>query len=195
MRNIIKFIIGVALILIAWLVIGKLLDGVLFIDKFKLFTFRTLTLSLMEANKYLMHLFFNIDLTNGYEIVMFQGRMEPQGYVYLCNNVLYIIGSGCLAHELMFYFAGLIIVIPGPWKHKLWYIPAGIIAIHIMNILRMFGLSITQFYFKEYFDVIHHGVFRMIIYAITFIFWVIWINYYAKDSIIKFAKSVKKTKK
>ena len=43
------------------------------------------------------------------------------------------IGDPCNGFSLFALFLIFMITYPGPWKHKLWYIPMGLIAIHLIN--------------------------------------------------------------
>src|SRR5688572_29091896 len=52
------------------------------------------------------------------------------------------VGSNCNAITLFSLFAVFVLTYPGSQKNKLWYIPAGIIAIHLLNILRVVALAI-----------------------------------------------------
>ncbi|MEY3397470.1 MAG: hypothetical protein RL220_64, partial [Bacteroidota bacterium] len=56
------------------------------------------------------------------------------------------IGSPCDGIVLFALFAVFIISFPGRWKHRLWYIPAGILLLHFMNALRIAALAWIMFY-------------------------------------------------
>lgn len=63
---------------------------------------------------------------------------------------------------------------PGPAKHKLWFIPAGLAIIHATNLLRITGLLVLQFPFPGMFDFFHDYVFKPLFYAVIFGMWVLW---------------------
>jgi len=63
---------------------------------------------------------------------------------------------------------------PGPWKHKLWYIPLGILVIHLTNLFRITGLTLIQFPFPNGFHFFHDYFFKTLFYAVIFLMWVVW---------------------
>lgn len=87
------------------------------------------------------------------------------------------VGSNCNAITLFSLFAVFIIAYPGHQKSKLWFVPLGILAIHILNILRVVALSMIAYYLPpEYLDFNHTYTFTFIVYAFIFMLWMIWIN-------------------
>ncbi|MES2837181.1 MAG: exosortase family protein XrtF [Bacteroidota bacterium] len=90
------------------------------------------------------------------------------------------IGDPCNGLTLFALFVGFIISFPGPIKHKLWYIPAGIILIHFLNILRIVALSIISFKAPELLSFNHTYTFTIIVYGIVFVLWMVWVNKFSK---------------
>lgn len=86
------------------------------------------------------------------------------------------VGSNCNAITLFGLFAVFIIAYPGHQKSKLWFIPAGILAIHILNIFRVIALMFINYRASEYLDFNHTYTFTFIVYAFIFLLWMIWIN-------------------
>ena len=52
------------------------------------------------------------------------------------------VGAPCDGIVLLALFTVFIVAFPGPWKHKLWYLPAGLIAIHLINAIRITALAV-----------------------------------------------------
>lgn len=86
------------------------------------------------------------------------------------------VGSNCNAITLFSLFAVFIIAYPGHHKSKLWFVPAGIIAIHILNILRVVGLMFINLKAPEYLSFNHTYTFTFLVYAFIFWLWMVWIN-------------------
>ena len=86
---------------------------------------------------------------------------------------------GCLGRNLMGIFTGLIIAFPGEWKNKIWYIPLGIFFIIIINIIRVIALVYNANCCPESTQFNHDVFFNYSIYALTFIMWVIWVQYFS----------------
>jgi exosortase family protein XrtF len=86
------------------------------------------------------------------------------------------IGDPCDGITLFALFTAFILSFPGPWKHKAWFIPAGIIAIFGMNVLRIAGLCMVVKYKPALLDLNHDYVFKILVYAFIFGLWMIWVN-------------------
>jgi exosortase family protein XrtF len=86
------------------------------------------------------------------------------------------IGSNCNAITLFSLFAVFIIAYPGNSKAKLWYIPLGILAIHILNVLRVVALMLINRYAPDQLDFNHTYTFTFLMYAFIFWMWMFWIN-------------------
>ncbi|MCD4745392.1 MAG: exosortase/archaeosortase family protein [Bacteroidales bacterium] len=103
---------------------------------------------------------------------------ENQGYVK--------VNLSCSGLKQFYQFTILMILYPGPWKHKLWFIPAGLIIIHITNIFRIVGLVIVTINIPEYWHFSHDYIFRPFFYVVMFAMWVIWVEYfYNKKKIVQ----------
>lgn len=105
---------------------------------------------------------------------------------YLMHTVCYNtkclvgVGRGCNALELFVLFAGFIIAFPGSLKHKLWFIPLGVVLIHFLNVVRVAALAMIQFKAPQYLDFNHRYTFTFIVYGVIFLLWVIWVKKISK---------------
>ena len=96
----------------------------------------------------------------------FRYRVGIQG----ANGV--VVGPSCDGVVLFALFAIFILSFPGRWLRKLWYIPAGIAAIHAANILRIISLLMIQLYFgEEALKFNHDYTFTVFVYSIIFALW------------------------
>lgn len=86
------------------------------------------------------------------------------------------IEGSCSGLKQFYQWIILMILFPGLWKRKLWYIPMGIITIHAYNILRIVILSIVIKHWPMYWNFIHYWIMRPMYYAVIFILWVGWIE-------------------
>ncbi|WP_083320736.1 exosortase X [Hymenobacter glacialis] len=85
-----------------------------------------------------------------------------------------IIGTPCNGLVLYALFAGFVAAFPGPWQRKLWYIPAGIVLIWCLNVVRVAALAINHQYSQASVDFNHHYTFTFIVYAFIFGLWMLW---------------------
>jgi len=87
----------------------------------------------------------------------------------------------------MILFISFVVAFTGKFKSTLWFIPLGLLIIHVLNILRIASLSIALYKFPEYEHFLHGILFPLVIYGVVFLLWVIWVN--------KFSLYASKTKK
>ncbi len=92
------------------------------------------------------------------------------------------IGSPCNAMTLFAFFTLFVLAFPGNAKSKLWFIPIGILLIHVANILRVIGLTLINYYAPQYLDFNHTYTFTIFVYALIFSLWMWWVNYALKQS-------------
>jgi len=90
------------------------------------------------------------------------------------------VGSNCNAITLFSLFSVFIIAYPGKTKTKLWYIPLGILCIHILNIVRVIALVLIANYAPKFLNFNHTYTFTFLIYSFIFLLWMIWVNKYSK---------------
>ncbi len=77
-------------------------------------------------------------------------------------------------------FTLLMIFYRGSWMGKTWFIPAGLIAVHLTNLLRIVGLSLVIVYLPPCWHFFHSYVSKGLFYLVFFMLWVIWEEYFNK---------------
>ena len=85
-----------------------------------------------------------------------------------------IIGAPCNGLVLYALFGGFVLAFPGPWQHKLWFIPLGIGLIWCLNILRVMALALNHHYAHKSVDFNHHYTFNIVVYGLIFGLWMLW---------------------
>lgn len=92
---------------------------------------------------------------------------------------------GCSGLKQFLQFTILIMLYPGPWKKKLWFIPLGLFLIYITNVIRIVGLSliIVEWSNQEYYDFSHDYIFRPFFYVVIFGLWVYWVEKIKKKAL------------
>ena len=89
------------------------------------------------------------------------------------------VGSNCNAISLFILFVVFIIWYPGVQKPKLWFIPFGIISIHVLNIIRIIALTLIAYYSPRSLNFNHTYTFTFLVYAYIFMLWIWWVNKFA----------------
>lgn len=84
------------------------------------------------------------------------------------------IGDPCNGLSIFALFAGFIIAFPGKIIRKTWFIPSGILTIHLLNVIRVSALSVILLESPESLDFNHSYVFTTVIYVYIFFLWYLW---------------------
>ena len=92
------------------------------------------------------------------------------------------IGDTCSGASLFALFTGFVIAYPGPWKRKLWFIPLGLVTIHIINVLRIVSLCLIVLQSPEYLDFNHNYTFTILVYGYVFLLWYLWALKFSKNN-------------
>lgn len=95
------------------------------------------------------------------------------------------IGSPCNAITLFAFFSLFILAFPSGAKNKLWFIPLGILIIHVANLIRVMSLTLINFYNPEYLEFNHTYTFTIFVYGIIFALWMWWVNFSLKKPAAK----------
>ena len=86
------------------------------------------------------------------------------------------IGDSCNGISLFALYSIFIIAFPGKISSKFIFIPAGIMIIHFLNVVRLVALGIIMTYSYEWTEFNHTYTFTILIYAFIFLTWIYWIN-------------------
>lgn len=106
----------------------------------------------------------------------FEAALSPQyaTLVLMNRQPAVVIGPPCNGMVLYALFGGFVAAFPGPWRRKLWYIPAGIALIWCLNVVRVAALAINHQYSQESVDFNHHYTFTFVVYGFIFGLWMLW---------------------
>ncbi len=89
------------------------------------------------------------------------------------------IGDPCNGISLFAVFSIFLLAYPGPWKHKAWFLPLGLLSIHVLNMLRIVVLCIVVTVDYELLNFNHDYTFYIIVYGWVFGLWYLWVKRYA----------------
>lgn len=84
------------------------------------------------------------------------------------------IGNECDGLYLFAIFLIFMLAIPGNWYDKLWFIPFGLIVIHLFNVLRIVALAITLLTAPDRLEFNHTYLFQTLMYGVIFALWYFW---------------------
>ncbi len=99
--------------------------------------------------------------------------------IYLLSTPGIMIEEHCLAIPATLIFGFFIAVFQGPWKHKLWFIPLGMIGVQAINFIRLVGLTFLMKHAPaRYFDFNHSVTALIFEYGLVFLMIVYWMRKY-----------------
>jgi exosortase/archaeosortase family protein len=101
---------------------------------------------------------------------------EVPNYMWFSNGGYVQVNESCSGLKQFYQIIVLFVLFPGPWRHKLWFIPISILIMHFINILRIVILSIMVLWKPEYWDFTHDWILRPGFYVVIFGLWVIWVE-------------------
>ena len=84
------------------------------------------------------------------------------------------VGNECNGLVLFALFLIFIFWFPGPLRSKLWFIPFGLAAIHLLNVLRIVALCLIVNWRPEYLEFNHTYTFTILVNGAMFLLWIWW---------------------
>ena len=123
----------------------------------------------------------------GYHTTVTDNGQGPT--VFLGNDVKFILNvyEGCNGINVMIVFVAFLAAFGGSIKNLIWFLPAGIVLIHLSNLARIILLYFVAVGYHHYFYYVHKYVFTAAIYMVVFVLWIIWVKINGKQ---KEAKAV-----
>ena len=102
--------------------------------------------------------------------------------MYFDNGSWISINDSCAGDKQILQFVLLLLIYPGFWRQKLWYIPLGMVIIHFTNILRIVLLSIVSINKPEWWHIAHDTALRGMFYVVILVLWIIWVERINKET-------------
>ena len=86
------------------------------------------------------------------------------------------IGTPCDGVVLFALFAVFVAAFPGNWKHKLWFVPAGIAVLFGVNLGRVVALTFIQAHVPELLKFNHDYTFTVGVYGVVLGLWYVYVT-------------------
>lgn len=107
--------------------------------------------------------------------VVEQSKKATANILYEGKAILAVF-EGCNGLNVMIIFLAFLFAF-GPYtKQMIWFIPLGIVLIHIFNLGRVFLLFLVSIQMPKLLYVTHKYFFTAALYIVIFIMWVVWIR-------------------
>ncbi len=105
--------------------------------------------------------------------------IEMKGTVIRNSRFAVNIRNGCNGVETMIIFLAAVVAFPAPWASRGIGLALGIVAIQLVNLVRVVALFLTGAYFPAFFDSSHTVVWQTIVILFGVLLWIFWANRYA----------------
>lgn len=90
------------------------------------------------------------------------------------ENVLSVY-EGCNGLNVFIIFFSFLMAYGKPRKALWWFIPLGMVVIHVFNLARIGLLYHVTLYYPDYTYFTHKYLFTAIIYGVVFLLWLLWV--------------------
>lgn len=114
----------------------------------------------------------------GYDVTLTSNNIISHN---LSKSAVWIVW-GCTGIKQAYIFFCIIACYRGAWKHKLWYIPAGLFVVYLFNLFRIILITAIIDKHPESFDLWHEHIMKYAFYGLIFVLWVIWNELFAESS-------------
>jgi exosortase/archaeosortase family protein len=140
---------------------------------------------ILASGNWLAHVVYLTSLWINQNLLGMQIEPAPNNMMQFTNGYAMYVNSSCSGLKQFYQVIILFVLFPGPWKHKLWFIPFSCFAMLATNVFRISVLAIIQAWRPEYFEFIHTWVLRPFFYVVLFGLWVFWVEKFRKSKEIK----------
>ncbi len=115
----------------------------------------------------------NVNVTSFDELTI-SGALKRNVFYYAENNGFVAVNLSCSGLKQFYQWFFLMLLYPGPWKHKLWFIPLGLLVVHLVNIFRIVSMVFVTINIPQHWDFSHDWILRPFFYVVMFLLWVWW---------------------
>ena len=115
---------------------------------------------------------------------------KDQTIFFLNNEGSYsavTVAPECTSLKQWMHWLFLMLIFPGPWKHKAWYIPLGLVIVEFTNVVRIVGICLFLRPFPNSFALAHDVIFKIMFYVVIFLMWMIWVEKFLHKKDKRFA--------
>jgi exosortase family protein XrtF len=92
--------------------------------------------------------------------------------------------EGCNGLNVMIIFVAFLYAFGPITKNFFWFVPLGLLIIHLINLARITLLFWVSIYWADYMYFIHKYFFTAILYVVVFILWVWWVRRFVSQKAV-----------
>ena len=116
----------------------------------------------------------------GWETTATDNTSKPTSDVSTDERAVLAVYEGCNGLNVMIIFLAFLFAFGPINKNLLWFIPVGLVIIHLSNLLRIILLFWVSLYQPDKMYFLHKYLFTAFIYIVVFVLWVGWVRKYSK---------------
>jgi exosortase H (IPTLxxWG-CTERM-specific) len=105
--------------------------------------------------------------------------IHMRGTMILSDRFSVNIRNGCNGVEAMLIFFSAVLAFPATWGSRLAGLGLGLVAIQVINLVRVVALYLTGAYLPRFFDASHTVVWQTIVILFGVLLWIFWANRFA----------------
>jgi len=111
-------------------------------------------------------------------VTLFDGNVEATGKIIRSNTNGFAVSieAGCNGVEATLVLLAAMLAFPAPWKHKVVGLVIGILAVQLLNILRVVSLFYLGQWNYDVFEWAHLYVWQALIMLDVLVVWLIWVR-------------------
>lgn len=102
--------------------------------------------------------------------------------IFLLPEKKVIINNSCAGTKQFYQLIVVFLIVRGPVKHKIWFIPLGLFILHITNIIRVIALCFILFTNSYVWYFFHDWIFRPTFYVVIWFLWWLWVYIFIKTN-------------
>jgi exosortase family protein XrtF len=125
----------------------------------------------------------------GWEVTAYEHETKPTTFIASKEKAFVSVYEGCNGINVAVVFLAFILAF-GPYSRKLfWYIPIGLVIIHVSNIMRIVLLAIVSEQLPHFLYFTHKYLFTAFIYLFVFLLWIWWVMKLARPTRFQYESS------
>ena len=99
----------------------------------------------------------------------------PTMWLQKSSKTILNVFEGCNGINVMIVFLAFIVAFGGALKKMFWFVPAGLVCIHLFNLIRIALLYVVAQHYQRYFYYVHKYIFTAFLYLIVLMLWGLWV--------------------
>lgn len=112
----------------------------------------------------------------GFEANAYDVDADKSSHVAINGFARVKVIEGCNGFSVMILFLAFLLGFPGNFKTKAWFIPVGLLVIHLFNVFRVATLGWAVYKFGETGYPIYKELFTASIYLLVLAIWYLWVQ-------------------